>query len=156
MMSNNFNTEQKQVSFKAYKDLRQLENALKDLKEANTNLFHLSILGKVNQYCIDKDIMYSMDNSIIKLYWQDLMGKTVNFGSYYNPESGFVFIVGYLMTIFLHKINGKSLATLSSGSYGIFRGIGGSEAQATMSLKMLNSGCYLLILRGDKSELNFL
>lgn len=150
-MADNCNIEQKQIYFRAYQDLFQLENDLKHL-EAKASHFQISVLGSVDQFYSDKNIEISKDTHMIKTYWKDLLEKTVNFGSFYNPESGSVFIVGALVTTFLHKINGKYLATLSSGPYGIFRGIGGSEVQATTYLKQLNSGQYLLILRGFEEK----
>jgi hypothetical protein len=60
------------------------------------------------------------------------------------------------VTTFLHKINGKSLATLSSGPYGIFRGMGVTETQATNYLKLLNCGHYILIFRGYEDEMRSL
>ncbi len=156
MTSDKYYIKQKQIYFKAYNELSKLEKAMKHLKEESTSLFQVSILGKVNQFCSDKDMMSSKDTTVIRSYWKDILGKTVNFGIFYNPKSGFIFIVGPLVTTFLHRINGKPLATLSSGSYSVFRGIGASDAQATTYLKQLNSGSYLLIFRGDKNEFGFL
>jgi len=158
MILGKYNTKQKQIHFRAYQELSQLENALKHLKEENTALFQLSILGKVAQFYKDKDTSSSSfnDTCLIKKYLQNLLGETLRFGTFNNPESGPVFIAGTLVTTFLHKINGKSLATLSSGSYGIFRSIGVSELQATTYLKLLNTGSYLLILRGYEFEIEAL
>jgi hypothetical protein len=155
-MSSTHSTKQKQVYFKAYKELEQLEKALKYLKEENTAQIQVSVLGKVSQFHSDRDIESFQDTTIMKSYWKDLSGKSVNFGIFYNPESGSVFIVGSLATIFLHKINRKSLATLSSGPYGIFRGIGVTETKATNYLKLLNCGHYLLILRGNEDKIRSL
>lgn len=156
MFTSNHNVMQKQTYFRAYPELSKLESALRNLKKENASVIQISILVKVTQFFDDKDIEYSKDTAIINSYWEDLFGKTVNFGTFCNQECGSVFIVGSLITIFLHKINGKSLAALSSGTYGIFRGIGGSEEQSTINLKSLNSGSYLLILRGDKNILDLL
>ena len=156
MITGNYNILEKQIHFKAYQELSKLENALEELKEKNISTFQVSIMGKLTQFCNDKDIEFAKDTAIINSYWNGLLGNTVNFGTFYNPESGPVFIVGPLVTIFLHKINGKYLAALSSGTYGIFRGMGSSEAQSAMNLKLLNSGSYLLILRGGNNVLNFL
>ncbi|WP_339626627.1 hypothetical protein [uncultured Winogradskyella sp.] len=154
MILGKYNTKQKKIYFRAYKELSQLENALKHLKEENTALSQVSILGKVAQF--DTSSSSFNDTYLIKTSLQNLLGKTLRFGTFNNPESGSVFIAGALVTTFLHKINGKSLATLSSGSYGIFRGIGVSELQATTYLKLLNTGSYLLILRGCKFEIEAL
>ena len=42
---------------------------------------------------------------------------------------------------------------MSSGPYGIFRGMGVSEARATTYLKILSDGKYLLIIRGFEKDL---
>lgn len=149
-----YNTEPKEIYFKAYNELSKVEDAIKLLKEENIPFLQVSVLGKVSQFKSDKAIKSSKDIAIVKLYWKDLLCKTVNFGTFYNNESGSIFIVGALVSTFLHKINGKSLATLSSGSYGIFRGIGLSDIQATTYIKLLNNGHYLLILRKNKNEVD--
>lgn len=153
MTSDNYNTRQKQVYFKAFQELPQLENVLEQIKEKNASEFQMTILGKVIQFYSDKDMEIPENTSYIKAYWKDLLGKTVNFGQFYNPESGFIFIVGPLVSTFLQKINGRYLATLSSGPYGIFRGIGVTEIEATTYLRLLDSGQYLLILRGFSDEI---
>ena len=153
MTSGKYNTRQQLIYFKAYTELSELENAINHLKEENAALFQVSILGKVNQFNSDKYIEPSQDGIIIKSYWKELFGRSVNFGIFQNPESGFVFIVGSLATTFLHEINGKPLATLSSGPYGIFRGIGVNEICATNYLKLLYRGDYLLILRGYEDKI---
>ena len=153
MKSGKYVAKQKQFQFKAYQKLSKLENALKYLKKENSLIFQVSILGKLNQFCYDKDIESSKD-IIIKSYWKDRLVKTINFGTYYNLESGSFFIAGPLATTFLHKINGKYLATFSSGPYGIFRGLGVGKTDASRYLRMLNNGSYLLIIRGSATEID--
>ena len=155
MTTENYNTKQKQVYFKAYKHLFLLENALEHIKqqEGDSN-FQISILGKVVHFYIDKDLEVSNNTDTIKKFWKNQLGNTVNFGSFYNPEIGNVFIAGSLVPTFLHIINGKALAALTSGPYGIFRGIGANESQAAANLKLLNKGNYLLIFRGFEDELH--
>lgn len=151
-MPTNQNTKRKQVYLNSFKSLSQLESAVKRLKKDYTDDFQISILGKVAQFCNDKNIVVLKDISVLKTYWKDLMG-TQKFGDFYSPEIGYVFIVGPLVSTFLHKINGKPLAALSSGSYGIFRGIGLSETQAASHMELLNTGHYLLILRGFEATI---
>lgn len=76
-------------------------------------MVQVSVLGKKDQFYFDKNMPISKDTDTIKRYWKDLLGTTVNFGSFYNIQIGTIFIVGFLVSTFLHKINGKSLATLS-------------------------------------------
>lgn len=152
MILANYNT--KQIYFKAYQHLSQLENALKYLNSEDSCNFQISILGRTSQFYQDKDIEVAKDITLIKEHWKNLLGNSVNFGSFYNPQIGTVFIVGNLVSTFLHQINGKPLATLSSGSYGIFRGIGASEIEATNYIKLLNTGDFLLVFRGFEEELH--
>ncbi len=58
--------------------------------------------------------------------------------------------------MFLHEIDGKTLGAMSTGPYGIIRGLGGYKLQTETYLKLLNDGSYLLILRGYDDELNAL
>ncbi len=153
MTSSNYNIKQKQIYFNVYQDLSQLGNALKHLEEQRYSQVQVTILGKSEQFYFDKNMPISKDTDTIKTYWKDLLGNTINFGTFYNSQTGAIFIVGSLVSTFLHKINGKYLVTLSSGPYGILRGIGASETQTTHYLKLLNSGDYLLILRGFEDKL---
>lgn len=152
MTAENYNKKQKQGYFKAYQHLSQLEKALRYIKKEGLLGLQISVLGSTTQFYLDKDIEFSKDLNAIKIYWKALLGDTFNFGSFYNPSIETVFIVGPLVSAFLNKINDKSLATLSSGPYGIFRGIGASEAQANRFLKLLGSGSYVLIIRGFEDE----
>jgi hypothetical protein len=148
-----YHIKQKQIYFKAYKDLSQLENALKHIKEEGTSNLQISILVRVDQFYLDTDNELPKDIKAIKRYWKKLLNQSISFGSFHNPETGNIFIIGALVPAFLYKVNGKPLANLSSGPYGIFRGMGLDTTQATTSLKLLNSGSYLLILRGFENDL---
>lgn len=143
----------KQIYFKAFKHLTELESALNYINKENSIYTHISILGKITQFYIDKDIKVSKDTTYIKKFWNRIWGNGIDFGSFYSPQIGTIFIAGSLASTFLHKINGKPLAALSSGSYGIFRGIGASDTEATHYLKLLNTGNYILIFRGHEGEL---
>jgi hypothetical protein len=148
-----YHIKQKQIYFKAYKHLSQLENALKQIKEEDTSNLQISILVKVDAFYLDTDNELPKDIKTIKRYWKKLLNQSINFGNFHNSETGNILIIGALAPVFLHKVNGKPLANLSSGPYGIFRGMGINETQATTYLKLLNSGNYLLILRGFDNEL---
>lgn len=153
MISDNYNTKQKQIYFKAFQNLSELETALRLLHVEGFFNEQISVLGTTTQFYQDKGVEGLKNTDFIKRYWTKKIGKTLNFGSFSIPQIEKVFVVGPLASIFLHKINGKPLATLSSGPYGVFRGIGASETQANISLKLLSSGSYILILRGFKNKL---
>lgn len=156
MTSKPYDKIQKQIHFKPYQHLWQLEKRLQNFRSYKDLNIQISILGKVIQYEEDQAIKNPNGTNIIKAFWKTLLGDSVNFGSFYNPEIGNVFIVGALATIFLHEVNGRPQAMLSSGPYGIFRGLGVEEIDASVYLKMLNKGSYLLIIRASKNEIELL
>ena len=88
------------------------------------------------------------------MYWKNMLDHTIAFDSLKNPEIGDIFIVGALTSTFLNKVDGKTLGMLSVGPYGILRGIGASESQANIYLKLLKNGRYLLIFRGNIEEID--
>lgn len=151
-----FNTEQKEIYFKAYKHLTTLENDLNLLKEEGITAFQISILGKVSQFYLDKNSEISKDPDPIKMYWRKTHGKGIPFGDFHNSDIGNIFVAGTLVSIFLHKTGSKTLGMLSVGPYGILRGIGASETQSTHYLQLLRSGNYLLIFRGFEDKLEIL
>lgn len=153
MTPGTYNAKRKKVYFKEYANLPLLENALKHLNKEEHINFEISILGKVSQFYLDKDIEVSEDTDILKTYWEKVLGNKNNFGVFHNPEIGNIFIVGALVPTFLYKLDGKTLGMLSAGPYGILRGIGASEAQVVIHLKSLHKGSYLLIFRGVKADL---
>lgn len=143
---------QKDFYFKAFENLALLETALGFLKEKGDTNLQISIIGKVSQFYLDKNIEVSKNMEPLILYWKDTLDNTTDFGSLYNPEIGNVFIVGTLTSIFLEKVDGKTLGMLSVGAHGILRGIGATEKQATDYIKLLKNGNYLLIYKGCKEE----
>lgn len=153
MTSKPYNIIQKQIHFKPYQHLWQLEKRLLSFTSNKELHIEISILGKVIQYEKDQALNNPNGTNIIKPYWKTLLGDSISFGSFYNPEIGNVFIVGALAPTFLYKVNGKPLAMLSSGPYGIFRGLGLGEIDSSMYLKMLINGSYLLIIRASKNEI---
>lgn len=68
-------------------------------------------------------------------------------GFFKNPKVGRVFVYGVLSEVFLFDIDGIKLAELSEGPYGILRGLGMNESQATFYIKALANGKLLLLIR---------
>ncbi len=150
------NTVKKYFFFKTYPHLWQLEKAIKIINENDAFNSQLSILGKFTQEQAENEKKPFTERKNFKPYWQELLGTSVDFGFFSNPEIGTIFIVGSLTSMFLHEIDGKALGAMSTGLYGIIRGLGGYKLQAETYLKLLNGGSYLLILRGYDDELNVL
>ncbi len=118
--------------------------------------YELSILGKTKNLLTipNKD---SISNGIaIKTHASEVakVGKKFNF--FFNPEIGDIFITGPLTSIFLNDLEGKYLGALSTGPYGILRGLGISKNIATDHLTALKDGGYLIIIRGYDHDLDIL
>lgn len=143
----------KQIYLRAYENLFQLEKDLMLLQQQDHMDSTISVLGKASKFYLDTNIEVSKDANAIKLYWEKALGYTTNFGSFINPELGNVFIIGALASSFLYAIDGKTLGMLSSGPYGILRGIGAKETDVAEYLKKLYDDNYLLIFRGSGNEL---
>lgn len=156
MTTEDYNTSQKHVFFKAYQQLWQIEDAIKLIKEHSASKSQVSVLGKFTQKHFDSDKELEKVIKNMAAYWKRSLGNDMDFGSFYNPEIGYVFIVGSLTSMFLHKIDGKTLGAMSTGLYGILRGLGAYPFQAETYLKVLNSDDYLLIIRDFDNELELL
>lgn len=154
MTSISYHADSKHIRLKAYRYLRHLEEALQFIENKKELQLQISVLGKVIHYNADKANIPTNKNIDIDAYWKSLLGNTADFGDFYNPELGTVFIAGHLTSTFLHEIDNKVLAKFSAGPYSIFRGMGLTEIQATTYLKMLNSGNFLLVFRGYTHELH--
>lgn len=143
----------KSIFFKAFNDLWNLEEAIKVIDERKLMDSQLSILGKL--MLKESSYIGIDDKEVIKmnLYSKKILGSSTNFGVFNNPDIGVVFIAGFLTEIFLYEINKKPLGALSTGPYGILRGVGAHPAQTSSYLKSLKNDNYLLILRGVDFEL---
>lgn len=132
----------------------QLEKAIQAIQEYDITQLQLSVLGKLGDDCIANDKQLKTAKKDLKEYWKGSLGSTSDFGLFCNPEIGTLFIAGYLASQFLHEISGKTLGEMTSGPYGILRGIGIAEKDSFTFLKALNEHAFLLILRGYDDELD--
>ena len=152
MNPEDINTVQKRVYFKSYKNLKQIEKALKSVTELNDSKIQLSVLGKFPKIYADDTKQREAIIKNMEIYWNELLGVPAQFGTFDNPEIGAVFVVGPLTTIFLNKINGKNLGDMTTGIYGILRGLGADTYQAKNYVMNLNNEEYLMIMRGYDSN----
>lgn len=107
----------------------------------------------MTQFYQDKNFEFTKNMDPLRLYWKDNLNNTAEFGSLYNSEIGNIFIVGTLSTLFLEKVDRKTLGMLSVGPHGILRGVGASEEQATNYLQLLRNGSYLLVFGGFTEDI---
>lgn len=149
----NYDPKQKHLYIKGYEQLGLLKKALNSLKKQGFLGPHISVLGKVDQFYHDKNMEVTQNLDVLQTYWENMLTMAPLFGSLHNPEIGTIFSVGTITSIFFNKVDGKTLGMLSVGPYGILRGIGANEKQATHYLRLLTSGSYLLIVRDYDNEL---
>lgn len=146
----------KHVFSKIYFDPLELMEAVEITSKESPADYELSILGKTKNLLStpNKD---SISNGIaIKTHarWIAKMGKEFKF--FFNPEIGDIFITGPLTSIFLNDLEGKYLGALSTGPFGILRGLGITRNKATDHLTALKNGGYLIIVRGYNHDLDIL
>src|SRR5680860_567388 len=153
MVSDPTRTEQKSILLKAYAEQCQLERAIAVILENRPADTQLSLLGKLDDPLSEdrRSSLYRKEN--VKNYWLRLLGDTEDFGFFSNPEIGTIFIVGPLVSTFLHDVEGTKLAELSAGPYGILRGLGVASDPARAHIKSLIDGGFILIMRGYAVDL---
>ncbi|KGL64296.1 hypothetical protein [Polaribacter sp. Hel1_85] len=145
---------QKQVFLKSYPRFKEIEEALKILKKDKESNLQVSILGKVAKKKPGDLQNLIIQENAIKTRCEKLCEYPIEFKVLSNPEIGTIFITEFLAPIFLQKVGRKTIGALSTGPYGILRGLGIDEVRAILYLKALHKGDFLLILRGYKNELN--
>ena len=138
---------------KNYHHLWHLEKTIHAIQEIDLTRLQLSVLGKLSEDCIsnDKELMEAKKD--LKGYWKGSLGSNSDFGLFCNPEMGTLFIAGFLASQFLHDLSGKTLGEMTSGPYGILRGLGVAENDSFTFLKVLNEHSFLLIIRGYDEDL---
>jgi hypothetical protein len=147
-------TSKKRFLSTTFSKLVQVEKAITFLKEQNTMNVQLTLLIKLDAYSRADLQKAEKKNGQLKAYLKKWLGPKTDFGIFHNPQIGTVFIGGPLSELFLHDIDGKKLAELSEGPYGILRGLGIYETQATSNVKKLNEGQYLLLFQNQSYNLS--
>ncbi|NND79557.1 MAG: hypothetical protein HKN53_06650 [Maribacter sp.] len=148
-------SDHKFVFSKIYSDSIHLLEAAEIITN-ESSACELSILGKTN-------ILNSAQNKgqintgiAIKDHLSKITKEVMECDYFYNPEIGYIFIIGPLTSIFLNDLEGKSLGAISVGPYGILRGLGISHKQTISHIKALKKGGYLMIVRGYDDDLDIL
>ena len=153
MVLNPTRTKQKNILLKAYAEQCQLEKAIEVILENLSADTQLSLLGKLDDsHSKDsRNTLYQKEN--VMHHWRRLLGVNADFGCFSNPEIGTIFTVGPLVGTFLHDVEGTKLAELSSGPFGVLRGLGVASDQVDAHIKTLVEGGFLLIMRGYDEDL---
>lgn len=118
--------------------------------------YQLSILGKTNILNSSQNKGQINTGIAIKDHLSKLTKVVMECDYFYNPEIGYIFVIGPLTSIFLNDLEGKTLGAISAGPYGILRGLGISPKEATAHIEALKKDGYLLIVRGYDDDLDIL
>lgn len=147
-------TKQKLVFIKSYPGFKEIERVLKIITKTKKNNLQVSILGKFTEENLSHRKKFFIAENELKMRCEKLFDYPTDFRVLSNPEIGTIFITEFLIPIFLQKIGNKTVGSISTGPYGVLRGLGINKERATFYLKALHKGEYLLIVRGYKDELN--
>ncbi|RPD98733.1 hypothetical protein EGM88_05965 [Aureibaculum marinum] len=128
-----------------FEQLIDIKNTIKNILNNKLDL-QLSVLGKINNNDHCKE---TLENE-----WKKVFGKNSGFRILSSQEIGTFFIAGSLTELFLYKIDGKPLGEMTTGLYGILRGLGFNKNKVELFLNDLRSNQYLLILRGHNLQIN--
>ncbi len=134
---------------RAFNDLWSAELYIKRMVSTNTGNLELTVLLKVGNYNTMNAVEIGQGTEKLETHWKCIMGPKINLGFFDNPEIGRVFIAGPLTEVFLFDIDGKKLAELSEGPYGILRGLGLSDTLAASHIKKNRLGSYLVLTRQE-------
>lgn len=143
-------TEQKQVLIKSYAQIAELKNALKAIHEIDSDKIALSIIGNLGNTNENNPKELVQEKRQLHTFFKELLGNDTNFDTFYNPEIGYLFVVGFLALTFLNPVGGRTIGELSGGPFGILRGLGISEAKAILNVQKLHNGSYLFLARGKR------
>ena len=138
---------EKQFFIKSYPYIWQVEDAIHTVQRDRKNLVQLSVLGKLAGECISTQGKLIKAKAELKKYWKGSMGPSSDFGIFCNPEMGTLFIAGALVSQFFQDLGGKALGEITSGPFGILRGLGIPEEKVAEHLAALDDKHYLLIFR---------
>ncbi len=148
------NIKRQQFIVRAFDALWVLERALEIAQKTPNDNLQISVLGKVGNECLNGERRVLGAKKALKKYCQGILGKQSDFGWFCNPEIGTLFVAGSMTAIFTHLIDGKTLGAMSSGPYGILRGLGIGEEAVLDHIKKLNKGDFLLVVRGFRSDID--
>jgi hypothetical protein len=152
MSSKEHKIAEKKIIVKAYDTISQIGVVIPIIFKNNTH-FQVSILGKITTN--KKTTKVALDKTIIEIKQEltTVLGKKLQFGYFFNPEIGSLFIAGHLTPTFLTKVDERELASLPEGLSGIFRGMGIDKEEINSYLAALKNDKYCLIVRGESSLL---
>ncbi|NER15731.1 hypothetical protein [Spongiivirga citrea] len=139
-------SEEKSIHIQIVDSMPEVVALLEDNIKHKTKSLHTSILGKLN---ISETKKHQLEAIIDKQKqtWKRILKSQPNFNYHNTAEVGILFSVGPISKILANKVNGKAIAELSNGIYGVLRGLGASEFQAASYIKALQNDRFIIIQR---------
>ena len=144
-------TREKRVYIASFSKIQHIENLLKRIFHLDMKNIQISVIGKMQS--INSDTNFKPSWMDLKNYCTNELHLSSDFGMVSNPEMGTVYIAGFLAPMFLQEIDGKKIGSLSTGLYGILRGLGIDQNSVVTYSKALHTNNFLLIIRGNKDEM---
>jgi hypothetical protein len=148
--------EKKQVFIKPYNQISDLEKAFKTAYQMNFDKVSISVIGNVGDSVLNDGMVLLVKEKKMQSFFNDLLGRQAKFETFYNPELGHLYVVGFLVPTFLNVIGKKTIGVLPGGPFGVLRGLGISEKEATSIIQLLGTGTSFLIARGDAKDIEML
>ncbi len=146
----NFNKVQKRIFLKVFEQFSELEKTMNKLKIQGISTENLTILKKM-----DLALIYASQTQpeIEKLEFQyeNIFEAPVKTGIIKSQEFGTIFIGGNLTSIFLYEVKGKPIGEMSTGIYGVLRGLGATRANLNLQLNSFQKQPFMLIVRAEES-----
>ncbi len=149
----NFNTVQKRVYLKVFKQFSQLEKAIQFAKNQGIFLTNLTIVKRLS-------LMYLLDSKAgvlelekLKFQCERIVRVPIKSGIIISQEFGTIFIAGKLTPMFLYEVKGKPIGEMSTGIYGVLRGLGVTQANLDLQLDAFKRDSFMLIVREEESLL---
>jgi len=145
---------EKQVFIKSYPEFLLVEKAVKVIHQNKNTHLQISILGKIIKHNKVDEKKHSEAKEILEAKCKSLFKFPIDFGMLTNPKIGNIFIAGFLVGTFLQEVEKETIGSLSTGPYGILRGLGIDKDCTTYYIRALQKGSYILIVRGYANEIN--
>lgn len=134
-----------QLYVKICSTISEGEDIVRDLKNRNPPMGHLSIMGKVAGFS-EQDFSCTTDGLA------KLTSTTIHL--LHTADLGKIFVSGALSPLLLEKIDGKALGSLDGGLVGILNGYGVNHKKTSHYLKHIKEGKLMVIAWEYAQDIN--
>lgn len=146
----NLNKVQKHIFLKVFKQFSQLEKTINSIKIQGISMENLTILKKLN-LALANGLQTQPEIEKLEFKCEIIFEAPVKTGIIKSQEFGTIFIGGNLTSIFLYEVKGKPIGEMSTGIYGVLRGLGATGANLNLQLNSFQKQPFMLIVRAEES-----